>query len=119
MAPRPRVQMRWKKARCLLKQGHSVGIFPEGQFSPQNGRLQEPRAGVACLALLTDTPVIPIRIYLPRELGFKFNTPHTEKPARFWCLRDPYGVTVGKPNWINGETESMGQVNIVEENIMK
>jgi len=109
-----------EKARCLLDQGHSVGIFPEGRFSPRDGGFRKPHAGVAHLALLTGAPVIPVGIYLPRERCLKVSTHHTgKKTTGFWYLFGPYGITVGKPIWFKGDTKSMDQIQFVAENIMK
>ena len=109
-----------EKARCLLEQGNSVGIFPEGRFSPQDGGFHEPRTGAARLALLTGAPVIPVGIYLPRERCLKVTSHHTgKKTMGFWYLFGPYGITVGKPIWFKGDTESKDQTQFVAENIMK
>jgi 1-acyl-sn-glycerol-3-phosphate acyltransferase len=109
-----------EKARRLLDQGHSVGIFPEGQFSPRNGGFRKPHIGVAHLALFTGAPVIPIGIYLPRERCLKITTRHTgRKTTGFWYLFGPYGITVGKPMRFKGDTKSMDRIQYVAENIMK
>lgn len=42
-----------------LRAGHVVGIFPEGTRTP-DGRLYRGKTGVARLALLTGSPVIPV-----------------------------------------------------------
>jgi 1-acyl-sn-glycerol-3-phosphate acyltransferase len=55
------------QAKACLEAGYSVGMFPEGDFSPQAGGFREPRSGAARLALSTGVPVVPVGIYLPRE----------------------------------------------------
>ena len=50
-----------KKALRILKSGGVLGIFPEGtrvkEFNPENAK-----AGVALLALKSNSPVIPVYI---------------------------------------------------------
>ena len=55
------------QAEMRLRTGQSVGIFPEGLISPQEGGYHLARSGAARLALLTGVPVIPVGIYLPRH----------------------------------------------------
>src|SRR5512143_909103 len=43
----------------LLREGHLLGIYPEGTRSP-DGRLYRGKTGVARLALEADVPVIPV-----------------------------------------------------------
>jgi 1-acyl-sn-glycerol-3-phosphate acyltransferase len=45
----------------LLRQGHLVGVFPEGRVRPE-GRLGPVRAGAALLAVRGRAPVIPVVI---------------------------------------------------------
>src|SRR4030042_5969599 len=75
-------------ARRLLEAGHSVGIFPEGTFSPRSGGLQEPRTGAARLAISTGVPVVPVGIYLPRERSLKIESRLSGTPTiGYWYLR--------------------------------
>lgn len=50
-----------KRAVELLKQGHAVCVFPEGQLS-EDGNLQELKAGVGLIARMADVPVQCVRI---------------------------------------------------------
>src|SRR5436190_6721373 len=50
-----------------LKNGHVVGIYPEGTRSP-DGRLYRGKTGVARMALLAKCPVVPIAVFGTREL---------------------------------------------------
>ena len=43
----------------ILRQGHLLGIYPEGTRSP-DGRLYRGKIGVARMALETGTPVVPV-----------------------------------------------------------
>lgn len=56
-----------ESAKARLRAGHSVGIFPEGLVSPQEGGCHPPHTGAARLAVSTGATVIPIGIYLRRE----------------------------------------------------
>ena len=46
----------------LLETGQGVLLFPEGTRT-RDGRLQNARSGIGMLALKTDAPVVPVRIY--------------------------------------------------------
>jgi 1-acyl-sn-glycerol-3-phosphate acyltransferase len=50
-----------------LKNGHVVGIYPEGTRSP-DGRLYRGKTGVARMALLAQAPIVPIAVFGTREL---------------------------------------------------
>ena len=50
-----------------LRNGHLVGIYPEGTRSP-DGRLYRGKTGVARMALLAKCPIVPIAVFGTREL---------------------------------------------------
>jgi len=107
-------------ARRLLEAGHSVGIFPEGTFSPRSGGLQEPRTGAARLAIHTGVPVIPIGIYLPIERSHKIVSRLSGTPTiGYWYFRGPYVITVGKPLEFQGDPEDKLHVRSASQNIME
>jgi 1-acyl-sn-glycerol-3-phosphate acyltransferase len=109
-----------EKARRLLEAGYSVGIFPEGKFSPQEGGFHEPRTGAARLALSTGVPVIPVGISLPREKSLKISSKLSGKPTTgYWYLRGPYSVTVGKPIRFEGSHEDKEHVQSISQNMMQ
>jgi 1-acyl-sn-glycerol-3-phosphate acyltransferase len=94
-----------KNAVAILRSGFSVGIFPEGKISA-DGRLDEGKAGVALLAKLAETDIIPFAIegaYEAWPLPRKF-------PRRF-----PIEVRFGKPIDVSGYAV---QEEIVQE-VMK
>jgi len=106
-------------ARRLLEAGHSVGIFPEGTFSPRTGGLQEPRTGAARLAIHTGVPVIPVGIYLPIERSHKIVSHLSGTPTvGYWYFRGPYAITVGKPLEFQGDAEDKLHVRSASQNMM-
>lgn len=109
-----------EKARCLLEAGYSVGIFPEGTFSPQAGGFHEPRTGAARLALSTGVPVIPVGISLPREKSLKISSRLSGKPTvGYWYLRGPYSITVGKPIRFEGDPQDKNHVHKTSQSMME
>jgi 1-acyl-sn-glycerol-3-phosphate acyltransferase len=91
-------------ALAALRAGDDVGVYPEGRRNRDPWRLGEGRRGVACLALRSGVPVVPV--------GVDF-------PARDRILRTPragrFVLRVGEPlefgaehaRWLeaDGETE--------------
>jgi 1-acyl-sn-glycerol-3-phosphate acyltransferase len=107
-------------ARSELRLGHSVGIFPEGTFSPQQGGFGEPRTGAARLALGTGVPVIPIGIYLPRERSIQIRSRLGGRPTvGYWYLHGPYAVTVGRPVRCEGSPENQQHVRSTSNQLME
>src|SRR5512136_1418535 len=47
----------------LLRDGQTVGIFPEGALSPLDGGTCHPHTGLARMALISGAPVIPVGIH--------------------------------------------------------
>jgi 1-acyl-sn-glycerol-3-phosphate acyltransferase len=71
----------------LLREGHLLGIYPEGTRSP-DGRLYKGKTGVARIVLEASVPVIPVamvgtqhvnpigsKIWRPRRLEIRFGRP--------------------------------------------
>jgi 1-acyl-sn-glycerol-3-phosphate acyltransferase len=107
-------------AHHLLQAGGSVTIFPEGDFSPQEGGLRPPRTGAARLALSTGVPVVPVGIHLPRECSTCIRSNISGKPTvGYWYLRGPYQITVGQPMKFEGNAEDREHVHRVSLNIME
>ena len=51
----------------LLKEGHCLGIYPEGTRSP-DGRLYKGRTGIARMAIESAAPVIPVAMFNTAEI---------------------------------------------------
>jgi 1-acyl-sn-glycerol-3-phosphate acyltransferase len=108
-----------EQAKDLLIAGYSVGIFPEGGFSPQAGGFREPRNGAARLALSTGVPVIPVGIYLPRERNLRVASRLSGRPTiGYWYLHGPYGITVGNPFHLEGNPADGDQVRAQTRKMM-
>jgi len=108
-----------ENARRLLEAGRSVGIFPEGTFSPQAGGFHQPRTGAARLALTTGVPVIPVGIYLPRERSLKIVSRLSGRPTiGYWYLHGPYGITVGQAMRFHGNPGDKAHVQSISQSIM-
>lgn len=109
-----------EQATHLLRAGRSIGIFPEGTFSPQAGGFGEPRNGAARLALTTGAHVVPVGIYLPRERSLRISSKLAGRPTvGYWYLCGPYALTVGQPMRFEGNPEDREQVVSVTRAIME
>ena len=102
-----------------IRSGKSVAIFIEGKISPPDGSFLPPRTGAARLAVQTGAPVIPVGIFLQRELSICIKSKISGKQAQaHWCLRGPYAMTVGQPMQFAGDVEDHQHVRNVSEAIM-
>lgn len=108
-----------EQAQGFLKAGYSVGVFPEGDFSPQAGGFREPRTGAARLALCTGMPVVPVGIYLPRERSLRVASRLSGKPTvGYWYLRGPYGITIGNSLQLEGNPADLDHVRAQSRKMM-
>ncbi len=71
-----------------LRDGHAVGIYPEGTRSP-DGRLYRGKTGVARMALEAQAPVVPVAVEETEEI--------MPLDAKMPKLRGRPTVTYGKP----------------------
>lgn len=109
-----------EQAKGFLKAGYSVGIFPEGNFSPQAGGFREPRNGAARLALSTGVPVVPVGIFLPRERSLRVASRLCGRPTvGYWYLRGPYGITIGSSLQLEGNPADPDCVRAQSQSIME
>ena len=107
-------------ASQYIRDGKSVAIFIEGHISPPDGSFLPPRTGAARLAVQTGAPVIPVGIFLRRELSLCIKSKISGKPVQaHWCLRGPYAMTVGQPMQFAGDVEDRQHVRNVSEVIMQ
>ena len=102
-----------------LREGKSVAIFIEGKISPPDGSFLPPRTGAARLALQSGAPVIPVGIFLRRELSICIKSKINGSLAQaHWYLRGPYAMTVGQPMQFEGDIDDRQNVRHVSEQIM-
>jgi 1-acyl-sn-glycerol-3-phosphate acyltransferase len=108
-----------EQAEEFLKDGYSVGIFPEGGFSPQTGGFRQPHSGAARLALCTGVPIVPVGIYLPRERNLCISSRLSGKPTvGYWYLHGPYSITIGKPMKLEGDSTDPNHVRTQSRTMM-
>lgn len=84
-----------------LKAGNPLGIFPEGTRIRKEG-LGRFHSGMASLALMTGTPIIPVAVIGSRDL------PHR---------RGPFAVLIGKPVPINKQRPNDELVKEINDDI--
>jgi 1-acyl-sn-glycerol-3-phosphate acyltransferase len=110
----------FEAAERHLRNGGSLILFPEGQLSPREGGFQEPRTGLARLAMMTGVPVIPVGISLsPRGLWHIESDVGDQWVASRYALRGPYGVTVGRSFHIEGDVENRAYVRQASRRVMQ
>jgi 1-acyl-sn-glycerol-3-phosphate acyltransferase len=106
----------------LLRDGQTVGIFPEGALSPldQIGRGScPPHTGVARLALATGVPVIPVGVSLdPARIFFRDSVIDGVTEHVRWYFHGPYYVTVGDSITLTGSLEDREGVRAATNEIM-
>ena len=99
-----------KRALSLLKEGHCIGIFPEGRRA-KPGEFGKPQSGVGLLVSKIDVPVIPVKIDgtdIVYPVGSKF--PKIGKSV--------IKIKVGNPLTINRELEYRNISNHIMEQII-
>jgi 1-acyl-sn-glycerol-3-phosphate acyltransferase len=103
-----------------LREGRTVGIFPEGIISPLSGGTHRAHTGVARLALSTLAPVIPVGIAVDtRRLRQIVTKVDGKDEVGCWYLRGPYAITVGEPVFFHGFVDNHDHVRMVTEQIMQ
>lgn len=88
----------FEAALHLLGEGKTVGIFPEGALSGDDGQLATTRSGAVRLAVIARAPIVPAGIapdwhFVTTRQWQQFGA--TEKLRWFWL--GAYEVSVGKP----------------------
>jgi 1-acyl-sn-glycerol-3-phosphate acyltransferase len=108
------------EALQLLRDGKTIGIFPEGALSPLDGGTCYPRTGVARMALMAKVAVIPVGIHVEREhIKFIETTVGDRTETARWYLHGAYAMTVGEPMWFEGDVKDREYVRTVSERIMQ
>jgi 1-acyl-sn-glycerol-3-phosphate acyltransferase len=103
----------------LLKEGKTVGIFPEGALSPLEGGACPAHTGVARLALAGGAPVIPVGIALQTEhIIFKEARGGDKVETARIYLGGPYAMTTGLPLHFDGDIEDRPYVQAATRRIM-
>ncbi len=108
-----------EQAVDYLQKGRPVAIFIEGRISPMDGSFLQPRTGAARLALMSGAPVVPIGIYLRRDLCRQFRATIDGIPSEaHWYFYGPYAITIGEPMQFEGDVQDREHVRHVTERIM-
>lgn len=92
-----------RRALQLLRDGHLVGLFPEGTRS-RTGQLQKPRGGVALLAFHANAPVIPVAVR---------GTDQVYEKGWLWHPR-PVRMVVGQPLTLGQRRGRVGRQELNE-----
>jgi 1-acyl-sn-glycerol-3-phosphate acyltransferase len=109
----------YETAKWLLKTGHTVVLFPEGQISPVEGGFRAAHTGVARLALETGVPVVPVGIDLDRSRIRMLETKvQGNDEEGTWYLDGPYAMTVGQPLWLRGDVTDRTYVRTLSGRLM-
>jgi 1-acyl-sn-glycerol-3-phosphate acyltransferase len=104
----------------LLKDGKTVGIYPEGLLSPLDGGHRPPHTGVARLALASGAPVIPAGVGLdPKRIWFRQARAGGMSDEARWYLRGRYAVTVGHPMRFGCDGEDRAYVYSATQAVMQ
>jgi 1-acyl-sn-glycerol-3-phosphate acyltransferase len=113
-------RLAFERAARLLRDGRTVGIFPEGAISPLEGGFHRPHTGAARLALSAGVPIIPVGIHLQRDLIRLIETEVDGKTeVGTWVLRGPYAMTVGEPLRLDGDIEDRATVRSASAHLME
>ncbi len=103
-----------------LKAGRTVGIFPEGAISPEEGGLARVHTGAARLALSTGVPVIPAGIALNKDRIKRIQTVVAgQVEVGTWYFHGAYVITVGEPLFFEGDPNNHAWVREVTGQIAK
>lgn len=103
-----------------LKQGRTLGVFPEGVISPAGGGCARHHTGAARLALHSGAPVIPVGIALEsNRLWRRETTVDGMTDTAAWYLSGAYTITIGEPVTFQGDVEDRECVRSVTDQIMQ
>jgi 1-acyl-sn-glycerol-3-phosphate acyltransferase len=82
----------------LLNDGHTVGIYPEGALSEENGQLVSAHTGAVRLAATAGVPLVPVGVALDRHFvkSRQLNQFGVQETMRWYWL-GAYEVSMGRP----------------------
>ena len=100
-----------QRSKELLQQGYPIGVFPEGCLSPTTNRIANLHTGAVRIAMTSQTPVIPVGIYVDKEQIWNhvFCKWQSYQESR-WLLRGKYYITIGNPLYFDGNVDKREQV---------
>ena len=102
-----------------IKDGRSVGLFPEGWINLTVKNERGAYTGAARIALQTEVPVIPVGIHLDSKRARHIASNLTGvRTGAHWYLRGPYGMVVGHPMRFMGNANDRDYVQHVTNSIM-
>jgi 1-acyl-sn-glycerol-3-phosphate acyltransferase len=109
-----------EKALRFLKEGRTIGVFPEGGISPLEGGFKRAHTGMARLALSSGVPVIPVGISIdPARVRLLHSKVNGKLELGTWYLQGPYSITVGQPMVFLGDANDHERVRQVTAQIMQ
>lgn len=93
----------------LLKEGHCIGIYPEGTRSP-DGRLYKGRTGIARLAIESGAPIIPVAM---------FNTAEIQPTGQVVPKVRRVEMVFGEPIYLNGDSTDLALLRTLTNQLME
>jgi 1-acyl-sn-glycerol-3-phosphate acyltransferase len=104
----------------LLGDGHTVGIYPEGALSAENGQLAAAHTGAVRLAVTAKVPLLPMGIALDRHFVATRQLDQfgvQEKMRWFWL--GAYEVSMGRPLRFNHPADDRAAVKHSTDMLMQ
>lgn len=93
----------------LLKEGHCIGIYPEGTRSP-DGRLYKGRTGIARLAIESGAPIIPVAM---------FNTAEIQPTGQVVPKVRRVEMVFGEPIYLDGDSTDLALLRTLTNQLME
>jgi 1-acyl-sn-glycerol-3-phosphate acyltransferase len=93
----------------LLKEGHCIGIYPEGTRSP-DGRLYKGRTGIARLAIESGAPIIPVAM---------FNTAEIQPTGQVVPKVRRVEMVFGEPIYLDGDSTDQALLRTLTNQLME
>jgi len=93
----------------LLKEGHCIGIYPEGTSSP-DGRLYKGRTGIARLSIESGAPIIPVAM---------FNTAEIQPTGQVVPKVRRVEMVFGEPIYLDGDSTDQALLRTLTNQLME